>query len=830
MLTGALQAFLAFAILLYELLPGRRTRSSVGDDEDMDPDDPGMTAFEALAGWFARSNTPLTIGVFLLTFGTYLTSSQDIRSTFFCSKYDHSAVVIAFQWLGLALDAAIAILAWRILAWARTTKSRLRTLSGILLASSVTTGLLYSALTLYSTRAGYQFQGLDSLYFFDVVVDGLTFSVCLISTSLLATEGSPLSLASIISFFSGFFLAARQTFAVGTWENLSPWTTWFTLNLLCAGFSLFAYANNIRFVIFLHRALVVTLVILFTVFATIYLPIKASQSFDKHPLERIIYDTRVEADRWLVYASVSDSLPVAVQEYKERNAGRDPPPKFDVWYSFAKERNSVIMDHFPQMKKDLLPFWGISPSKLRENIRQAASEPDMVLLKVQKGKPHHNLAPGSPYTMVMDELVGLVKQFSKHLPDMELAINMDERPRVLSPWHDVQRSANAANRGRVSKILPRGAGTAGDKMPEFPTNRIHMDQTSVNTFREMTAVACPPGTKARGGSHWDIRDLCISCADPQSRDQFIINWPLAQDICHQSDLFHLHSFFMVPPKHKPLQELLPIFSRAKTDSYRDILLPLRRPIEPREPTTGDFGMKWKKLFWRGKVDRLDSSHEVLRGGHQERLVHAANTASGSDKTRLLVPTGNNNNRWQFTELPTTDLNALLEMDVGFTAYNPHGPGVDSGTAVGNEPGTKPDAEPLRHQYVMVLDTDDGPPHELLRTIRSNSVPFYGSIFKEWYSDRLLPWIHFVPVDLRFHSLHNTIAYFLGIEKKDRSVMLRGRQEDGKWIADQGKRWAEKALRREDMEVYLFRLLLEWGRIIDDKRDELGFVLPEKNKD
>lgn len=26
-----------------------------------------------------------------------------------------------------------------------------------------------------------------------------------------------------------------------------------------------------------------------------------------------------------------------------------------------------------------------------------------------------------------------------------------------------------------------------------------------------------------------------------------------------------------------------------------------------------------------------------------------------------------------------------------------------------------------------------------------------------------------------------------------------------------------------MEIYLFRLLLEWGRLTDDQRDELGFT-------
>lgn len=41
------------------------------------------------------------------------------------------------------------------------------------------------------------------------------------------------------------------------------------------------------------------------------------------------------------------------------------------------------------------------------------------------------------------------------------------------------------------------------------------------------------------------------------------------------------------------------------------------------------------------------------------------------------------------------------------------------------------------------------------------------------------------------------------------------------IAIDGQDWAAKAVRKEDMQVYMFRLLLEWGRLVDDDREELG---------
>ena len=43
------------------------------------------------------------------------------------------------------------------------------------------------------------------------------------------------------------------------------------------------------------------------------------------------------------------------------------------------------------------------------------------------------------------------------------------------------------------------------------------------------------------------------------------------------------------------------------------------------------------------------------------------------------------------------------------------------------------------------------------------------------------------------------------------------------LADEGRIWADQVLRREDMALYMWRLILEWARVCDDKRDVLGWV-------
>ncbi|KAK0630003.1 glycosyltransferase family 90 protein [Bombardia bombarda] len=843
-----IESFFPLVILFYELLPGRRARPEFGIREKREEDDLSETLYDALgywiSGWLNDSKLSLTVVTIALTLGTHLASSQNIKSTFFCSNLDRSSLVIAFQWAGLLMDGIIAILAWRILAWARTTKSRLKTLSGIFLTSSVGTGLLYGSFRLFhpSEPMSYNFKGLDSLYVFDVMVDGLTFSTFFISTTLLVTEGSPLSLVGIITFLSGLLATVQNTRLIGTWENVSPFTTYTALVLVCFGFSFFAYANNLRSVALIRRGFVVFLLLIVVITATIFTLFKSHNAqLTEHPVQRLIYSARVESDRWALNAAVSNSLPVAVREYKERHNGRDPPPKFDVWYRFASEHKSPILDHFTQIENDILPFWGVASDKIRADIRRIAAEPGIALVKIQDGTPSHTISAESPHQVVLDDFVDMIKAFSNHLPNMELAINLNDRPRILAPWEDVNRFTAVGVRTGLSELLSKRSQFSEDK-PSFdqPLQSTDLDKalfqknfTSVRAFREMTALTCPPGTKTRSAVHWDIRNFCAPCARPQSQgSQFLADWDKSQSLCHQSDMLRLHGFHMTSPELRPLQELLPVFSRSKTDSYSDILIPLRQPgNDTFVQQSGDFAMKETNLFWRGNVHRDHSwpaGHELLHGGHWERLVHLVNNASGADRTTVLVPTPGtkDNSIFAYEQVSTAELNALLPIDIKFSSYS----------ACKDTAGNCDSAN-----LIAQTDFTIAPPPT--KDEKDETEPALRH--KEWHSERLMPWIHFVPVDMRFHALHSTLAYFSGIVTKKpkkpknsegvektppalllggREVVMSGHMEDARWIAERGKQWAAKALRREDMEVYLFRLLLEWGRLLDDKRGEVGFVL------
>lgn len=114
----------------------------------------------------------------------------------------------------------------------------------------------------------------------------------------------------------------------------------------------------------------------------------------------------------------------------------------------------------------------------------------------------------------------------------------------------------------------------------------------------------------------------------------------------------------------------------------------------------------------------------------------------------------------------------------------------------------------------------------LAFLRSTSMPIKATIYSEWHDTRLVPWYHFVPMQNSFVDLYGILEYFVGRfgrEENNRVIMEDSHDDQARRIATQGKEWAETVLRREDMLVYLLRLLLEYRRICEDRRDSIGWI-------
>lgn len=165
---------------------------------------------------------------------------------------------------------------------------------------------------------------------------------------------------------------------------------------------------------------------------------KPTQGKEKgsHPIDRLI----AIADKQFadVLSEQSHSLKEAAAAYRKRR-GRHPPPGFEQWYAFASERNAVMVESFwDQIYHDLEPFWALDALE----IRKAAWEYEMTI-NVRKGKA----------TAVSDWFwtqiwLGMVQTISHMLPDMDIALNAMDEPRLVVPWEQMSEYVNKASASR----------------------------------------------------------------------------------------------------------------------------------------------------------------------------------------------------------------------------------------------------------------------------------------------------------------------------------------------------------------------------------------------
>jgi hypothetical protein len=95
-----------------------------------------------------------------------------------------------------------------------------------------------------------------------------------------------------------------------------------------------------------------------------------------------------------------------------------------------------------------------------------------------------------------------------------------------------------------------------------------------------------------------------------------------------------------------------------------------------------------------------------------------------------------------------------------------------------------------------------------RLITSNALVFKAAVFPEWFTERLQPWVHYVPVQLDYSDLYDALIFFRG------DVQGRGAHDaDAARIARAGTDWSKRFWRKEDLTAYKFRLMPEYGRLM-----------------
>lgn len=582
------------------------------------------------------------------------------------------------------------------------------------------------------------------------------------------------------------------------------------------------------------------------------------KQLDEHPITLLIAQAQ-ERQRELL-SSRSHDVKSAARRYRDRR-GKHPPPGFDAWLAYAQETDAVIVESFfDRIYHDLQPFWSVTPAELR---RQSHPRHWDLALSVRKNRAILKNEGVDPMSR-MRFWMGMMEELEAELPDVDIPINGMDESRVLVPWEEINRmmkkvAALKPMPASVDRVVRSFTGLPDiDAAPEGedPPLDWHWITEKSNEVWNVVQETCPPYSPgANTIAIHVVNDPPLMPTEwpMHSYKGYVANWSLTADPCQHPHLRSLHGAFIEPVSLSTSQSLIPLFGGSKLPMNNEILIPAAMYLSPDELYAGGqmAGPAWadKKdgLVWRGVASGGRNKFDTWTHFHRHRFLQMLNStavalAEAGDlrlgkNLSFKVPDQKAYPLITTFDRPQDYLSGWLE-EVGIDARFNHlwcFPTQDPGHMCSYNDAffaTAPGI-PMTEQYMykFLPDIDGNSFSARFRAfLQSTSLPIKASIYTEWHDSRLMPWVHFAPMDNSYVDLYGILDYFLADEMVSASVgpddTVAGRKTQkskGETIAMAGKTWAEQVLRREDMKLYTWRLLLEWARVCDDKRDLLGFV-------
>lgn len=521
-----------------------------------------------------------------------------------------------------------------------------------------------------------------------------------------------------------------------------------------------------------------------------------------HPMWHLIKDAEAKLEETKMRQS--KSLQEAVTEYRRRY-GIPPPPNFDKWYEFATSKGVQLIDEFDSIHELITPFWGLKPSTIRSRASEALGFANGLLgVQIRHGKIT-NIEGGGDWQR--DATEGMMRPFIEHLPSMDLCFNIHDEPRVVVPYEDMVRLVDVAKNKNMKAANavahPRNEFT---KKPKGLNEGSHFTEHKFTRFNEFahqatwthSRLSCPPESPARTIEESERIDDVEKYGLGELG--FVYNETAMADICYSPSLSETYGFFDRPNAYNVVFDLFPIFSQSKISSYNDIIYPSPwywyEKVSYDESKDQPWDTKKDQLYWRGSTTGGFSRNGGWRRQHRQRFVQKINSA---DQAKILANRGDETHpKWEVREVPRGDFKDIIS--VQFSHVGQCDPGDCDAQKEFFQVTSRVEQQDA-WQYKYLLDIDGNAfSGRFYAFLRSKSLIYKFSIFREWHYEWLKGWAHYIPLSLQGDEWLEAVRFFgdgdLGKKEAER-------------IALQGRDWANKVLRKEDMEVWFFRLLLEY---------------------
>ena len=344
---------------------------------------------------------------------------------------------------------------------------------------------------------------------------------------------------------------------------------------------------------------------------------------DEHPISKLI---SIADRRWNEY-KVNRSLTFkeTVSKYRIKY-GRNPPPHFATWYKYARDRDVYNIDDFDQIMDDLRPFWAVSPRVIRilaaHMWEEGADAIAGVHIRGREIVANHN-AHWRAETMMT-----LIKSFVRYLPDMDIAINTLDQPRVAVPWEDLQ--TLLAQEASTRQVVPGALDEFSSQMTGFLDLRLESGKYNDTMedpkwfdapgkpYMNIAKSACPPESHAATNKGLEAAETKWKT----SLGGFVTNFNLSSDLCTIGpELQDKHGFLFTASSIKATRRLVPVFSECKVNVNNDILYPANMywKHDRRYEYDGSYDVEWEEkedtMIWRGVtsggVQVADNWHKLF---------------------------------------------------------------------------------------------------------------------------------------------------------------------------------------------------------------------------
>ncbi|RKL36709.1 hypothetical protein BFJ72_g8258 [Fusarium proliferatum] len=486
-----------------------------------------------------------------------------------------------------------------------------------------------------------------------------------------------------------------------------------------------------------------------------------------HPIKQLTQEAAPIFGRKL--SNQSRTYAAAVKQYKKRY-GLDPPPGFEAWFQYALKHNSPIIDEFDTIHSAISPFLKLSGKEVSEIIGKVYNTPrSEVWLCEFSGKTaktkcqHPSRSYDRHYSYIFDKLLWNLPGV---LPDVKFLINHFDEPRVVIP--------------------PQGDGV--DKA-------IRLNDVSMKPTWDALTRSCP--------SHKTYRD------DQSTVETFglpFVKYRLSEsDLCKHPGYKDMHGTFISPKTFRLIEGLAPVLSTGAFSTMGDILFPSPAYVEEEFQYNKTHDVPWSEkknnLYWTGSTTGGYALDDQWRNHQRQRFVTLAQNLGQQEHTYLREKNG------VISTVKSWFLNGRL-YDVGFTRIFQCDRKFcrDQKTFFNVKPWADKDAA-LHSKLAFDLD-GNGISGRYYKLLSSNTLPLKQALLREWHDERLVPWVHYIPVSQSLEELPELVNYL---------TLNEAGQRVAEKVARQGREWMVRAVREVDMTIYTWRLLLELARLQDPTR-------------